>query len=232
MADFLTYAEIQTAVQDLLDDDDATVLTVLQAAINRVYHDIIARFKRGNLPARWLVDYDDALSTAVSTRTNILTAGNNVERILAMSVDNQPCTPIDWQELEGGAKARPGNPSPDYYWDTSNKSRPTRFYHKKAYTSAGVESNTIYWFLLPDAIYSFRYWYEKRVTLLTGANVPILPPFAHPALIYGTLAQAALFDIRAKSGPWDVMYEGLINDLESFNANFVFGSNVAEPFGL
>lgn len=229
MADFLTYANIQTGVQDMVDDDDTAVLSIIQGVINRVYHDINTRFKKGDLPARWLVDYDESQTTTHATRSTVLTASLNVERILAMSVDNQPCTPISWQELENVNKEYVN--SPEYWWGTSNESRPTRFYHKKAYTSVGAETNTILWFLLPDAAYSFRHWYEKRVSILTGTEVPLLPPWSHPALIYGTLEQLALLDIRVKSGPWSTLYEGLINDLETFNANFNLVRGKVEPFG-
>lgn len=233
MADFLTYDNIGDQVENLIDDDDTSVRTVIDQVINGVYNDILAQTSKSRKrPPRWLIDYDDSLDTVADTRTTTLaTASKSVERILSVSVDNQPCWPIDYEELEGGQKAGRRNPNPTYHWSTSG-TRPTNYYHEKAYTTAGVESDKLLWFPIPDAAYDIRYWFEKRVSPLSAAaDVPLLPPFSHQLLIWGTLIQLAMFDIRVRSGPWDVFYDSMLKELMAFSDNFV-PSGRTEPFGL
>jgi len=384
MADFLTFDNIGDQVENLIDDDDTTIRTIIDQVINNVYRDIMGEFRKGRNIPPWLKDYDDLLTTSAGIRTTTLaSSGKDIERILKVSVDNQPCLPISPEELEGGAKVNKDNASPTYWWDIitegselapeacctdpdndqdnttgwtavnatltseaggvtgnrlkvavtadngqakktgisltagklyslkvkagadvgdnykvelysftyggnayasgsiagtgagnwdtideiiecpstrtdwvlkliatnngdnayfdnvslrervlSEKSRPTRFYHEKSFSSAGVEVNKLVWFPLPDAAYDIRYWFEKRVSILVNADdVPLLPFWAHQALVWGSLVQMPMFDIRVKSGPWDMLYEQVINQLMGFSNNFVIdGSTV--PFGL
>jgi len=375
MANFLTFDNIGDQVENLIDDDDTTIRTIIDQVINNVYRDIMGEFRKGRNIPPWLTGYDDTLATVASARTTKLTpelapeacctdpdnnqnntdgwtavnatltseaegvTGNkklkiaatatpgralssdfsmiaknlfrlkcsagadvgdkyriiiesgtqgsiytsggvagqgagiwdtidesiecpstqsdwkikldavtngdnayfknisfqkedmNIERILKVSLDNQPCLPISPEELEGGAKVNKDNASPTYWWGTS-ESRPTRFYHEKGFSSAGAETNKLLWFPLPDAAYDIRYWFEKQVSILVNAaDVPLLPFWAHQALVWGSLVQMPMFDVRVKSGPWDMLYEQVINQLMGFSNNFVIdGSTV--PFGL
>ena len=232
MADFLTFADIYGQIQNLIDDDDTDVLTVIKQVINNIYREVMGEFRKGRSIPDWLVDYDVALSTTASTRETTITASILVERILKVSVDNQPCLPISVEELEGGAGVVAGNKSPEYWWSTTNTTRPPRFRHSKTYTAAGVETNKFQWFPLPDDTYTIRFWYEKRVSPLSAdANVPFLPPFVHQILVVGSLVQLPMFDIRVRTGPWDSIYASLLSQLRGFTNNFVIDGHTV-PFGL
>lgn len=233
MADYLTYADIKSQVQALIDDDDTTVGAIIDNVINNVYlGDIIGEFRKGRSIPPWLIDYDATLDTVASTRTTTLaTSGKNVERIISVSVDNQPCLPISPEELELSTKVGAKNQSAEYWWATGSATRPTRYQHTKTYAAAGTETNVLTWFPLPDAAYDIRYWFEKRVSVLGGTDAPILPPWAHRTVIYGTLVQLAMFDIRVKAGPWAVLYEQGLEQLRGYVNNFVIGGHV-EPFGI
>lgn len=231
MADYLTYADIYGQVQDLIDDDDSDTLTIIQFVINNVYREVVAEFRKGRSLPPWLVDYDDTLDTTADQRyTTLNTENKNVERILAVSVDNQPCLPITPMELELGSNQKSNNNSPETWWSTSNTTRPTRFYHEKTYAAAGTETNKLLWFPMPDAAYDIRYWFEKRVSILSGTNAPILPPMFHHILVYGSLVQAEMYDIRVKAGPWDVLYDQTLQQLKGFSNNFVL-SGYTESWG-
>jgi len=232
VADYLTYDNIGDRVEALIDDADTTVRAIIDNVINDVYRDIIGEFRKGrNIPS-WLKDYDDTLDTAASTRTTTLaTSSKNVERIISVSVDNQPCLPVVEEELELGQKAHGSNPSAEFWWSTSNTSRPTRYRHEKSYASNGTETNKLYWFPLPDAAYDIRYWFESRVSPLSAStDVPILPPWAHIGLVYGALEQLAMFDIRVRSGPWSVLFDNVRSQLTGFSNNFIL-SGQTRPWG-
>lgn len=227
---YLTYEDIWTKVQALIDDDDADVLVVIKTVINLVYQEIISKFKDSQNPPQWMLDYDTALSMTASTReTSLTTPDKDVERIMKVSVLQgsawYPCYPITMTEVEE---------SPNQWWDTNKEERPIRFFHKKTYNTTGGEDNSILWFPLPDDDYSFRYWFDIRFPELTLAeDVPKLPPFSHPALVYGTLTQLSMFDIRIKVGPWAELYTMMMNRLNSFSNSFV--GNITQgvrPWGL
>jgi len=234
MADYLTYANIKSQVQALIDDSDTAIASIIDSVINNVYlGDIIGEFRKGRSVPPWMVAYDASLDTTAATRTTLVnTLGVNIERIISVSVDNQPCLPITPEELELHTKAGFGNPSPSFWWDTGSTMRPTRYRHRKQYTLAtGGETDTFEWFPIPDTAYDIRYWYEKRVSVLSGTTVPDLPTWAHRTIIYGTLIQLAMFDVKVKAGPWAVLYEQGLEQLRGYSNNFVLGGHV-EPFGI
>jgi len=217
-AGFLTYEALWTRIQALIDDDDSEVLIVVKYVINLVYDEIMARYVDSQNPPEWLIDYDGALTTTASTRTTTLTTPDkDPDRILKVSIqDNSawhPCWPILISDLEE---------NPDKYWNTSNSQRPNWFFHRKTYETSGGENNYLDWFTLPDAAYTFRYWFTKRIPELTNnGDVPQLPKWSHPALIYGTLVQLAMFDIKVKVGPWAELYDRLLVRLDHWSNNFV-----------
>jgi len=215
----------------MIDDADADVLIVVKQVVNLVYQEIIARYKQSRYPPQWMVDYDDTLTTTHAQRhTNLSTGDKDVERIISVALRQSsswyPCVPITIGELEA---------SPDLYWNTTHEERPTKFFHQKDYNVNGSEDNKLLWFPLPDAAYTFRYWFDKRFPELVNADdVPKLPPFTHGMLVYGSLVQLAMFDIRVKVGPWAELYGVLMKRLEAFTVNFVMNADLdsIEPWGM
>lgn len=217
-AGFLTYEAIWIKIQALIDDDDSEVLVVVKHVINLVYNEIMARYYDSQNPPQWLIDSDDALSTTASQRTNTLnTPDKDPDRILKVSIQANsawyPCNPILLSDLEE---------NPDRFFNTASTQRPRWYFHRKNYPVSGGEENFLDWFFLPDDSYTFRYWFTKRIPELTqDGDVPQLPKWAHPTLIYGTLVQLAMFDIKVKVGPWAELYERLLVRLDNWSSNFV-----------
>ena len=216
-AGHLTYEQIWGFVQDLTDDDDPDVLSIIKTAIRLTYDDILAHFRAMNPPPRWLYDYDGALSTTADTRKTALeTTDKEIERILSVSVEQNdswyPATRIDVDELEA---------DPDRWWNTTNTERPFRYIHEKTYQTTGNQIDRLIWFPLPDDAYTFRYWFEKRIGTLTNAgDVPQIPTNGHIALVYGALVKMAEFDVRVKGGTWDVLYQRALNALTGFSSTW------------
>jgi hypothetical protein len=154
----------------------------------------------------------------------LATTGKDVERVLYGSIPSQgrKLKPIDEQDLD----KRPA-------WWEDTTSIPERIYHRKSYIdSTNPEINQILWFHGADKAYNdFRYWFEKRVPILSAAgDIPRIPHWAHIALVYGTLSRLAMFDIRVKVGPWDALYDGIVQNLISYGSSFVASGEV-EPWG-
>ena len=193
------------------------------------------RITRVNADSFQLKDFEDAnYSTAALTAytsggtalhrgTTLATTGKAVERILRLAIPEQNSTllPITETELDEDGTL----------WD-SNTGRPDFYVHRKIYGATGTETNQLLWFYASDQTYRFRYWFEKRVSPLSAAaDVPILPPWSHPALVYGSLEQLAMFDIRVKTGPWSTLYDAIKQDLISYTGSFVTDGDT-KPWGL
>lgn len=160
---------------------------------------------------------------ALHRGTTLATTGKNVERISRISIPSQTqkLTPLDENELE----------EQNTLWDY-NTGLPYHYFHRKTYGATGTEINQVFWFVSPDQTYRFRYWFEKRISPLSATtDVPILPPWAHVALVYGSLEQLAMFDIRVKTGPWSTLYDAIKQDLIAYCVSFVIDGGT-KPWGL
>lgn len=153
----------------------------------------------------------------------LATTGKNVERIRTVVIPEEDHKLKAISEKELAEKT--------VLWDESTQ-RPSRYYHRKQYAAAGTELNQLLWFYGADQAYNLRYFFEKRISPLSGSSdVPILPPWSHPALIYGSLVELQMFDIRVRVGPWTQLYESLKDDLIAFANSFVTDSDI-QPWGL
>ncbi len=179
------------------------------------------------------LDSNDAIDTSAMTawasggtvhhRGRILNVtAADVERVLSATWNGYPpMAPITEEGLEDST-----------IWWGSNTSQPSRYLHKKHYTGAGAENNILLWFPASNNDYDLRYWFERRVSPLSAStDVPILPPWAHMALVWGSLIQLAMFDIRVKAGPWAVLYSGIVSNLKGYSNNFVTQGQT-RPFAL
>jgi len=180
------------------------------------------------------LDSNDAIDTTLLTawsvggtvhhRGRLLNVtGANVERVLSAAWHGKqpPMKPITEEELEKSTM-----------WWGDNTGQPMRYLHRKHYTSAGAENNMLLWFPAADAAYDLRYWFERRfVVPAATSEIPILPPWAHMALVWGSLIQLSMFDIRVKAGPWAVLYSTIVGQLKGYSNNFVTQGGV-KPFAL
>ncbi len=62
-----------------------------------------------------------------------------------------------------------------------------------SYIPAAPASNNALQFTLfptPDQVYTVKYWFKKRVAVLTGSDTPVIPPEWQDVLIHGVVAEA------------------------------------------
>ena len=142
----------------------------------------------------------------------LATTGKNVQRILkCMWHGEEPMTPITYDELE----------KYEDWWDESTE-LPSRYYLRKKYTTAGVESNHLLWFHGADAAYDLRYWFELRPTkLVDDDSVPLLPNQFHYAIVAGVLMRFAEQGVQVENQViWPSIYSAQLEQLKQFNRKF------------
>lgn len=107
------------------------------------------------------------------------------------------------------------------WWD-ENTTRPTRYMHRKIYSSDGVEVNQLLWFPGSDAAYDLRYWTEIRTARLSGnSDVPILPPQFHDAIIAGAITRLIESQVQVENAViWPSIYSKHLSDIATFNRKY------------
>ena len=143
----------------------------------------------------------------------LATTGKNVQRILEAGwCDHGKMEEITPQEIEADTA---------YHYNEIT-CRPQKYYHGKSFTSAGVETNQMLWFPGADAEYILRYWLEKRASpLVADANVPLLPPQFHHAIVAGAVMRLAESKVQVDNAVvWPSIYAQQIKALVSFNRRY------------
>jgi len=104
------------------------------------------------------------------------------------------------------------------WWDNTTE-LPTYYYHRKKYSTAGVESNHLLWFKCADDVYDLRYWFELRPSKLEAdADVPLLPPQFHYAIVAGVLTRLAEQAVQVENQViWPNIYMAQLEQLKQFN---------------
>ena len=288
MANFLTLADIQTAVCKAMGDNPETRATEVQAVINQVYlNEILACDEL--YPLHWLLGMDDSVSakpratitaltkanpvvvtaashgfasgdlvtiydsdmTEVNGRTfravrdsanafhlhdledsnidgsayaaagtegyahhrgvTLATTGKDIERLIALDWVNYPnkFSPIGLDELSKGDTD---------FWN-STLSMPTRYFHKRVFSAAGVETHYLLWFWCPDDDYRLRYWFEFRpARLVNTTDVPLLPYRFHPTIIAGAITRLGENKAQVEAGViWPQVYKMDLEAIISYN---------------
>ena len=137
------------------------------------------------------------------------TSGKDVQRILRCKWHGEDdMKKIDAEKLEEGTS----------YWDDSTN-LPRHYYHRKKYTTAGVESNYLLWFEAADAAYDLRYWFELRPGKLTDdAHVPLLPPAFHNTIVAGVVTRLAEQGVQVENqAMWPSIYQAQLEQLKQSN---------------
>lgn len=151
--------------------------------------------------------------------TTLQTTGKNVQRILLAGWHDEDkmeqILPEEMDELTSR------------YHYTDDTSRPTRYYFGKSYTTTGSEVNQIIWHPGADDDYRLRYWFEVRPTrLVNAADVPLLPPIFHDAIISGSIVRLAENNVQVENGMvWPGIYKAHIGALVEFNRKYYLENN-------
>lgn len=104
-----------------------------------------------------------------------------------------------------------------HYIDTTG--RPSHWQHAKGFSATGVETNQIIWHPGADAAYRLRYWFEYRPSrLVNDADVPLLPPVFHDAIISGAIVRLAENNVQVENATvWPGIYKAQLEMLKTFN---------------
>lgn len=151
--------------------------------------------------------------------TTLQTSGKNVQRLLL----------AEWHDE---AKMEQILPEEMSEWTgrfhyTDDTERPERWYFGKSYTTTGTEVNQIIWHPGADASYRLRYWFETRPTrLVNDADVPLLPPMFHDAIVAGAIVRLAENNVQVENGlVWPGIYKAHIGALVEFNRKYYLDNN-------
>ena len=104
--------------------------------------------------------------------------------------------------------------------DTSNSSRPTRHYHKQHFTAAGVKTDRLIWYPLPNDNYDGRIWGELDLSpMVADAAVPQLPFRFHNAIVSGAVSRFIQYaGIQIENAAiWPVLYKMQIEAIKTYN---------------
>ena len=139
----------------------------------------------------------------------LATTGKNVQRFLrCFWHDEGDMEKILNEELEKDTQ----------WWDSST-GLPEKYYHRKKYTIAGVESNHLLWFLGADAAYDLRYWFELRPPkLVETTDVPLLPYNFHNTIVAGVLTRLSEQGVQVENQViWPGIYTSQLEQIKQFN---------------
>jgi hypothetical protein len=187
-----TYSELQTAVQNWLDDTGANVLLAARV------QEFIA-----------LAEAD--ISRRLRTRENLGTAtGNTTEgtATLALPSDFGGVFVLTLATDDGDKALRqiaPGVALDAYYAYQSGE--PTHY---------TIEGSNVRLFPTPDAVYTYTLRYWQRLAALSGTNTSNWLLAAHPdAYLFGSLVQAELYNVNDPRVPlWQAKYEAAIEQIQ------------------
>lgn len=208
------------AVHGLVAGDITSIYTI--AGMTELNNRMVRINSAPSTTTLTLIDIDglDAIDTSAYTTyvsdgvinhrgIPLATTGKDVQRILSCNWhDEESMTRINEDKLEKDTQ----------WWDDSTE-LPSRYYHRKKYTTAGVESNHLLWFHGADAAYDLRYWFELRPPrLVEDTDVPLLPPQFHRTIISGVVMRFAEQAVQVENPViWPSVYAEELEQLKQFN---------------
>lgn len=216
MANYLLISDIRARIQDFINDSDAGVQTIIDRCIDLADRKI--RHIDPLRPLRWLTHYD-VFNTAASTRSYALApSGYTVGRVLQVKVANDPCILLASEQLEKDDDTLPF--TVESAWTDTKTGQPLACWHEQTFNVATpyAVTNKLHFFLMPNAVYAVRYWFEQAYTLLAAAEVPPIPPEFHEIYIWRAMMFLQGFDVEIKDGvDYFAFYRELERDLIAFN---------------
>jgi hypothetical protein len=133
--------------------------------------------------------------------------------------DEQRMTPIVPKELEAETQ-----------WWGDNTSRPSRYMLRKKFLANGTELSHLLWFPCSDAAYDLRYWKEIGPSkLVNDADVPLLPPEFHPAIVSGSITRLQESQVQVEAGVvWPTIYAAQVAAIREYNRKFWKDSELSQ----
>jgi len=157
----------------------------------------------------------------------LATTGKNVQKILKARWADQSAemSPFTWEDVES-----------DTTLISSSTGVPSKFIHRKTYSSAGVETNIMMWYPGAGAAYDLRYWLQLRPARLATAatDVPLLPPQFHQTIVAGAITRLSESPtlVEANTGIWATLYKQQVANFINFNRDYYLRSQKGTPYLL
>jgi len=104
--------------------------------------------------------------------------------------------------------------------DTTNISRPLKHFHKQHFTTAGVKSDRLLWYPLPDGVYDGRVWGELDLAPMSNiGDVPQLPFKFHNAIVSGSISRLVQYgNVQIENAViWPGIYKMQLEAIQQYN---------------
>jgi hypothetical protein len=150
------------------------------------------------------------------------TAGTAYHRGLTLSKGISKIESFSWQGYSGliPPVSLQGIEKDSSLMDTANSSRPTKHSHKQHFTAAGVKSDRLLWYPLPNGVYDGRVWGELDLAPMSAAtDVPQLPFRFHNAIVSGSIARLVQYgNIQIENAViWQGLYKMQLEAIKQYN---------------
>ncbi len=153
-----------------------------------------------------------AVGTAGTCYHRGVTLSKSITKVHSFSWQgyNGAVDPISLKEIEKTAS----------WLDTATSSRPQRHSHKQHFTAAGVKSDRLIWYTLPDGVYDGRVWGELDISPMSAASdAPQLPFRFHNAIVSGSIARLVQYgQVQIENAViWPGLYKLQIEAIKNYN---------------
>jgi hypothetical protein len=150
------------------------------------------------------------------------TAGTAYHRGVTLSKSIAKVKSFSWQLYDGLIDPISTDEiAKDAKWmDTGNYTKPTRHHHVQNYTTAGVKTDRILWYPLPDDNYNGRIWAEIDADPMDSASdVPQLPFKFHNTIVSGSIARLVQYgEVQIENAViWPGLYKMQLDAIKTYN---------------
>jgi hypothetical protein len=157
--------------------------------------------------------------------TAVGTAGKVYHRGVTLSKNISKVHTMSWQTYNGLVPplGLEGIEKDASLMDVNNSSRPTKHFHKQHFTTAGVKSDRLLWYPLPDGVYDGRVWGDLDVSPMSGnSDVPQLPFKFHNAIVAGSIARLTQYgQVQIENAViWPGLYKIHLEAIKTYNRNY------------
>jgi hypothetical protein len=214
MADYLTRADLETRVQYLVDDQSATMLTMIRAWMDMVYREAF-RIDPAHGPL-WTVSGPHSVTLTGGTSTYPLST-TDPGKILAAKIEGPYRALEEWTDdllIDNHySLAEVGQGLPEFF----------RF--RRQGDATGTVSTYLDLFRTPDSGFTGKKLYYSQTkafaALSTSASVPLLPLEFQDVLVWGTAHIATAQGVDAMQVPYAQKYERGMKGLLRYNWSLI-----------